>query len=101
MMQWEQIARQEGVIFKAVSLPTVKFTEMIADPVRAFVSIVFGGRTLWLQPDSQTLISISYKAPYFKIKTFKEGSPHLEVCWTPDPDKVIELLRKHPAYLAE
>jgi hypothetical protein len=101
MTQWMQVARQEGVIFKAVSLPKVRFVEMIADPVRAFALLVFKGETVWIQPNSQTLIEISYKAPYFRLRTFREDAPHLEVCWTPSPDKVIELLQKYPAYLAE
>jgi hypothetical protein len=99
--QWEQIARQEGVVFKPVSLPTVKFVEIVTDPVRAFSLLVFSGKTLWFQPNSQTLIEVSYKAPYFKLSTFKEGAPHLESMWTPDARKVIELLQKYPAYLAE
>jgi hypothetical protein len=99
--QWEQIARQEGVVFKLVSLPTVKFVEVVTDPVRAFSLLVFSGKTLWFKPDSQTLIEVSYKAPYFKLSTFREDAPHLERMWTPDAGKVIELLQKYPAYLAE
>jgi hypothetical protein len=101
MTQWEQIAKAEGVIFKRVSLPNVKFVEMVADPVVGFVLLVFKGKTLWFRPDSQTLIEVSYKAPYFKLSTYKEGAPHLESCWTPDARRVIELLQKYPAYLAE
>jgi hypothetical protein len=101
MTQWEQVARAEGVIFKGVSLPKVKFVEMVADPVVAFVLLVFKGKTLWFQPDSQTLIEVSYKAPYFKLSTFREGAPHLESVWTPDASRAIELLQKYPAYLAE
>jgi hypothetical protein len=82
-----------------VSLP--KFVGVIADPVQAFVQLVFGGKTLWFQPDSKTLIEVSYRAPYYRIRTFREGAPHLEVFFTPDAGKVIELLRKHVAYLAE
>jgi hypothetical protein len=100
MTQWEQIARTEGVIFSRVSLPNVKFVEMVADPVRAFALLVFGGKTLWFQPDSRTLIEVSYKAPYFRLSTFREDAPHLESLWTPDASKVIELIRKYPAYLA-
>jgi hypothetical protein len=99
--QWEQIAQREGVIFKPVSLPKVKFVELVADPVRAFALLTFGGKTLWFQPDNQTLIEVSYKAPYYKIVSYKEGAPHLETCFTPDIRKVIELLRKYVAYLAE
>ena len=101
MTQWEQIAVREGVTFKAVSLPKVKFVEMIAEPVKAFALLVFKGKTLWFQPDQRTLIEVSYRAPYFKISTYKEGAPHLESMWTPDASKVIELLRRLPAYLAE
>lgn len=99
--QWEQIARQEGVIFKVVTLPKVRFAEIVADPVRAFSLLVFSGKTLWFQPDSQTLIEVSYKAPYFKLSTFREGAPHLESVWTPDASRVIQLIQKYPAYLAE
>ncbi len=97
--QWEQIAKQEGVIFRAVALPKVRFVETVADP--AFSLLVFGGKTLWFQPDQHTLIEVSYRAPHFKVSTFREGAPHLESCWTPDASKVIELLRTLPAYLAE
>ena len=100
MTQWEQIARQEGVIFRLVTLPEVKFVEVISDPVRAF-ALLIGGKTLWFQPDNRTLIEVSFKAPYFRLSTFREGAPHLESLWTPDASKVIELLRKYPAYLAE
>ncbi len=101
MTQWQQVAKAEGVIFKGVSLPDVKFVEMVADPIRAFALLVFKGKTLWFQPDSQTLIEVSYKAPYFKLSTYKEGAPHLEVQWVPQAGKVIGLLQKYPAYLAE
>jgi hypothetical protein len=101
MTQWEQVARAEGVIFRRVSLPKVKFVEMVADPVVAFVLLVFKGKTLWFQPDSQTLIEVSYKAPYFKMTAFREGAPHLESMWTPDASRAIELLQKYPAYWAE
>jgi hypothetical protein len=99
--QWEQIARQEGVVFKGVSLPTVRFVEIVTDPVRAFSLLVFSGKTLWFQPDQHTLVEVSYRAPHFKVSTFKEGAPHLESIWTPDASKVIELLRQYPAHLAE
>jgi hypothetical protein len=101
MTQWEQIAKQEGVIFKTVTLPKVRFVEIVADAVRAFSLLVFKGKTLWFQPDQHTLVEVSYRAPYFKISTFREGAPHLETCWTPQANKVIELLQKYPAYLAE
>jgi hypothetical protein len=101
MTQWQQIAQAEGVVFSRVSLPDVKFTGMVADPVKAFALLVFQGKTLWVQPDNQTLIEISYKAPYFKLRTFRQDAPHLEMLWTPDSGKVIELIRKYPAYLAE
>jgi hypothetical protein len=100
MVQWQQIARQEGVVFKPVSVSLPRFTELV-DPVRAFALLVFGGKTLWFQPDSNTLIEVSYRAPYYKIKTFREGAPHLEVLFTPDMGQVIELLKKYVAYLAE
>lgn len=101
MTQWQQIAQQEGVIFKSVSLPRLRFTEIVADPIRAFALLVFKGKTLWFQPDSSTLIEVSYKAPYYKIRTFREGAPHLEICFTPDPQKILRILREHVAYLAE
>ena len=100
MTQWEQVARLEGVTFKPVSLPTVRFTEAVGDPVRAF-ALLLGGRALWFKPNQQTLVEVVYKPPYFRIRTFVEGSPHLSVCWTPDLEKVIDLLRKYVAYLAE
>lgn len=100
MVQWEQIAKQEGVVFKVVSLPTVRFVEIVDDPVRAF-TLLLRRKTLWFQPDQHSLIQVSYKIPYFKISTFKEGSPHLESMWTPEAGRVIELIQKHPAYLAE
>jgi hypothetical protein len=101
MTQWEQIARLEGVTFKPVALPKVKFTGIISEPARAFALLVFKGKTLWFQSDQQTLIEVSYRAPYFKITTYREGMPHLESVWTPDASKVTELLRKYPAYLTE
>ncbi|MDT7879147.1 MAG: hypothetical protein RQ862_11450 [Candidatus Caldarchaeales archaeon] len=101
MTQWQQIAQQESVIFKPVSLPKVRFTEIVAEPVRAFALLVFGGKTLWFRPDSNTLIEVSYRAPYYKIVSHKEGAPHLEISFTPEAEKVIELLRKYVAYLAE
>ena len=101
MTQWQQIAQQEGVVFKAVSLPKVRFVEIVAEPVRAFALLVFKGKTLWFQPDQHTLIEVSYRAPYFRISTYREGAPHLESVWTPDASKVTELLRRLPAYLAE
>jgi len=100
MTQWEQVARLEGVTFKSVSLPKVKFVEVISDPVKAF-ALLLGGRTLWFQPNQQTMVEVSYRPPYFKIATFVEGSPHLSICWTPDIEKVVDLLRKYVAYLAE
>jgi hypothetical protein len=78
----------------------VRFGEIIDDPVRAFI-LLLRGRALWFQPDSKTLIEVSYRAPYYKIVSHKEGAPHLDVLFTPDAGKVIELLRKHVAYLAE
>jgi hypothetical protein len=100
-VQGEQLARQEGVASKPVSLPKVRFTELVADPFRAFALLVLEGKTLWFQPDSNTLVEVSYRAPYYKIVYYREGASHLEIYFTHDTEEILRILREHVAYLAD
>jgi hypothetical protein len=98
--QWEQIALREGVRFSPVALPKVRFVEAL-EPLRAFALLIFKQQDIWIQPSNTTLIRLSYRPPHFGIEVWREGAAHHQITWTPDFNKVADLLSRHQAFLAE